>query len=57
VPDDTVGWLQQHDRKGLVEMKNFRFTPFEAVLTVIVFLLLSLLAILMYPVITFLLGL
>lgn len=38
-------------------MKQFRFTPFEAVLTVIVFLLLSLLAILMYPVITFLLGL
>ena len=38
-------------------MKSFKFTPFEAVLTVIVFLLLVLLTILLYPVITFLLGL
>jgi len=34
-------------------MKNFRFTPFEAVLTVIVILLIALIGILMYPVITF----
>ena len=36
-------------------MKNFKFTPFEAVLTVIVFLLLVLLTILLYPVVTFVL--
>jgi hypothetical protein len=37
-------------------MKNFKFTPFEAVLTVIVVLLISLLGILLYPVITFFIG-
>ena len=37
-------------------MKSFKFTPFEAVLTVIVFLLLVLLTILLYPVVTFVLG-
>ena len=36
-------------------MKQFKFTPFEAVLTVIVFLLLVLLTIVLYPVFTFLL--
>ena len=38
-------------------MKNFKFTPFEAVLTVIVILLLALIAIMLYPVITFMLSL
>jgi hypothetical protein len=37
-------------------MKNFKFTPFEAVLTVIVILLLVLLGMLMYPVFTYFLG-
>jgi hypothetical protein len=37
-------------------MKNFKFTPFEAVLTVIVFLLLVLLTIVLYPVITLVIG-
>jgi len=37
-------------------MKNFKFTPFEAVLTVIVILLLALLGILLYPVVTFFIG-
>jgi hypothetical protein len=37
-------------------MKNFKFTPFEAVLTVIVVLLIALLGILLYPVITFFIG-
>ena len=37
-------------------MKNFRFTPFEAVLTVIVFLLLVLLTIVLYPVVSLILG-
>ena len=34
-------------------MKNFRFTPFEAVLTVIVILLIALISIILYPVITY----
>ena len=38
-------------------MKNFRFTPFEAVLTVIVFLLLVLLTIVLYPVVNLVIGL
>ena len=37
-------------------MKQFKFTPFEAVLTVIVFLLLVLLTIVLYPVISLVLG-
>ena len=37
-------------------MKNFRFTPFEAVLTVIVFLLLVLLTIVLYPVVNLVIG-
>ena len=34
-------------------MKNFRFTPFEAVLTAIVILLIALISIILYPVITY----
>ena len=37
-------------------MKKPRFTPFEAVLTVIVFLLLVLLTIVLYPVVSLILG-
>ena len=37
-------------------MNKFKFTPFEAVLTVIVFLLLVLITIILYPVITLMLG-
>ena len=37
-------------------MKQFKFTLFEAVLTVIVFLLLVLLTIVLYPVITLVIG-
>ena len=39
-----------------IQMKGFKFTPFEAVLTVIVFLLLVLLTIVLYPVITLVIG-
>ena len=35
---------------------KFKFTPMEAVLTLIVFLLIALLGMLMWPVITFVLG-
>lgn len=35
-------------------MKNFKFTPFEAVLTIIVILLIALLGMIIYPVITYL---
>ena len=37
-------------------MNKFKFTPFEAVLTVIVFLLLVIITMMAYPIVTFVIG-